>query len=423
MNGSGTISKIRRFSTWLVLLIVAAVSVWFWISRKKEEPASIPTFEVTLGDFVDYVELRGVISVHSSTVITAPYNIGDLQILKLARNGDRITKGDRVVEFDPTSLQRSADQYRASLKQVEAEIARADAQQLLREEQTRTDQISAQFGLERAQLDASTGDVVPAIENEKNILALARAEQKLSELNTKIASSRISAEADRAGIIRRRDKAKADLEQAELNLTALALKSPGDGIITLLPNSQARTSILSGGSPLFKEGDRAYAGAAIAEIPDMSTIQATAAILEADRGRVQQGQPVILRVEALPDREHKGSVSEISPIAKTDYSTYPIRKSFDLKVKLEQPDPRLRAGMTTVLRVEVESLHNSIVIPAEAVFEKGGRQVAYVLVKNNYQERPLTLARRSGNHVLVSAGLKQKERVALQDPTIQENKE
>jgi HlyD family secretion protein len=423
MNRSGAVLKIRRLSIWLVILIVAAASVWFWSSRKKEKPASIATYEVILGDFVDYVELRGEISVRSSIVITAPYNIGDLQILKLARNGDHIKKGDTVVEFDPTSLQRSADQYRASLKQVEAEIARADAQQLLREEQTRTDLVSAQFGLERAQLDASTGDVVPAIENEKNILALAKAEQKLSELDTKIASSRISAEADRTGIIRRRDKAKADLEQAELNLTALMLKSPGDGIITLLPNSQARTNILAGGSPLFKEGDRAYAGAAIAEIPDMSTIQASAPIFEADRGRVQLGQPVLLRVEALPDREHKGLVSEISPLAKIDYSTYPSRKSFDLKVKLEQPDTRLRAGMTASLRIEAERLHNSLVIPAEAVFEKNGRYVAYVLIHNNYEERPLTLARQGGSQVLVAAGLKQKERVALKDPTLPENKE
>ena len=50
--------------------------------------------------------------------------------------------------------------------------------------------MSAQFGLERAQLDANTRDVVPAIENEKNALVLAKAEQKLRELDIKLASSR-----------------------------------------------------------------------------------------------------------------------------------------------------------------------------------------------------------------------------------------
>ena len=37
---------------------------------------------------------------------------------------------------------------------------------------------------------------------------------------------------------------------------------------------------------LFKEGDQAWAGAAIAELPDMTTIHARAPVLEADRGRV-----------------------------------------------------------------------------------------------------------------------------------------
>ncbi len=55
--------------------------------------------------------------------------------------------------------------------------------------------------------------------------------------------------------------------------------------------------------------------------------------------------------------------------------------------------------MTAALRVEVERLPNSIVIPAEAVFDKGGRMVAYVLTNGSYQERTLNLGapqRRAG---------------------------
>jgi HlyD family secretion protein len=425
MNCSGFRAALwfRRLGLVALVALLAGAGICIWYPKKISKTEAIPSVEVRLGDFVDYVELRGEISVRSSIVITAPYNAGDLQILKLARNNTRIQKGDVVVEFDPTSLQRSIDQYRTALKQVEAEIARANAQQRLLEEQNRTDVVNAQFGLERARLDASARDVLPAIENEKNALALAKAEQKLSELDTKIAASRIGAAADLAGVIRKRDKARADLDQAERTLSALTLTSPADGIIALLPNSRARTSIIGGATPLFKEGDRAWAGAAIAEIPDMATIHASAPVYEADRGRVELGQPVTLRVEAVPDKEHKGRVSEISPLARIDYSTYPVRKSFDLRVQLEQPDPRLRAGMTAALRVEVERRPNCIVIPAEAVFDKGGRMVAYVATNGSYQERTLNLARRGGDRVLVADGLREGERVALKDPTVPENHE
>ena len=152
----------------------------------------------------------------------------------------------------------------------------------------------------------------------------------------------------------------------------------------------------------------------------MSTIHARASVYEADRGRVEVGQPVTLFIEAVPDKEHKGSVSEISPLARLDRSTYPTSKNFDLRVQLDQPDSRLRAGMTAAVRVEVERLPDSLVIPEKAVFDKIDRIVAYVLINDSYEERRLVLGRRSGGQVLVEDGLKQGERVALEDPTLPE---
>ena len=407
----------------LLALSAAGASVYLWGPWKRHGAAAIPEAEARTGDFIDTVELRGEIAVRSASVITAPYNAGDLQILKLVPNGSRVRKGDVVVVFDPTMLQRSADQFRAALNQVEAEIARAGAQRRLADEQNQTDVLIARFGLERAQLDASAREVIPAIDHEKNLLSVSKAEQRLRELDTKIESSRVGSEADLAGVLRRRDKARADLEQAEKNLAALTLTSPGDGIITLLPNSRARTSILSGATPSFKEGDRAYAGAAIAELPDMSTIHATAPVYEADRGRVAPGQAVTLNIEAVPDREHRGRVSEISTLARLDRSTYPTRKSFDLKMELDEPDPRLRAGMTAAVRVEVERVPGSLIIPEAAVFDKAGRTAAYVLSGGAYRERTLRLGRRSGGLVMVLSGLKRGERVALKDPTLSETRD
>ena len=425
MSSNGRRKKRGRYFLGFVLCAAALAAGGFYLKARRSDgnAPSVPSAEVKLGDFVDYVEMRGEIRVQASTVISAPYNAGELQILKLIPNGTQVQQGDIVVQFDPSTLQRSADQARSTLRQVEAEIARAKAQQLLSDEQFLTETMSAQFALERARLDASTRDVISAIENEKNVLALGKAEQKLKELETKKASRLVGADADMAGIIRKQKKAQADLEQAERNMTDLSLASPIGGIITLLPNSRARTSVLSSGAtPIFKEGDRAYAGAAIAEIPDLSTIQANAPVTEADRGRVQLGQPVVLNIEGVPDKEHKGTVSEISPLAKLDYSGYPVTKNFDLTVRLENPDPRLRPGMTAGFRVEVERVPGSIVVPASAVFEKGGLTVVYVLSNNAFQERRIVVARRGIGHVMVSNGLKPGERIALKDPIVEQQK-
>jgi HlyD family secretion protein len=412
---------IRKLRLWIAILILVAsgTGIYFWKSGKGAEIPASATAEVQLGDYVDYVELRGEITVRSSTLIKAPYNAGELRILKLVRNDTRVEKGDILVEFDASSMRRTMDQYRAALAQAEAEIGRLEAQQKLQEEKNLTEAISARFALERANLDLGTRDIIPEIEYERNVLAVEKAEQKMEELETKTETYRVGADADLAGAIRKRDKAKEDLEKLENSLVDLTLRSPVDGIINLLPNSRARASILSsGGTPVFKEGDSLWAGASIAEIPDLSTMQATAPVFEAERGKIKLGQKVLMHLEAVPDKEHEGIVRTISPITKIDYTTYPYRKSFEMNVDFIDPDPRLKTGMTGSIRVEAQRLPDSIMVPAEAVFDKDNRMVAYVVASNGYEERTLQLSHRNGNFVRVTKGLTSGERVALRDPTV-----
>jgi RND family efflux transporter MFP subunit len=352
-------------------------------------------------------------------VITAP-SVANLRILKLIPNGARVNEGDEVVAFDPTSLERNMTQLRTALQQAEADVERVLAQQRIQEEQTRTDVLSAEFRLEAARLDASTRDVVSAIENEKNLLSVARAEQKMRELDARLASSLMAAEADLAGVLRKKDKAQEDLKTAEENIAKLVLKSPADGVISILPNSQARTSLLSGSTPIFKEGDSVYSRAAIAELPDMTTIYAVAPVSESDRGRVDVGQPVVMRVEAVPDRDHIGVIGEISTLAGMDTSSVPARKAFDVRMQMAEPDARLRPGMTATIRVEVERVPEAVVIPPETVFERGGRLVVYVLEGKHYRERQVRLVRRNETQIMVASGLEPGERIAARDPVTTE---
>jgi multidrug efflux pump subunit AcrA (membrane-fusion protein) len=74
--------------------------------------------------------------------------------------------------------------------------------------------------------------------------------------------------------------------------------------------------------------------------------------------------------------------------------------------------------MSATFRIEVERFPDAIVIPAEAVFDKGGRVVAYVLAGNRFEERAIDVARRAEGRIMVARGLKPGERLALKDPTL-----
>jgi multidrug efflux pump subunit AcrA (membrane-fusion protein) len=195
----------------------------------------------------------------------------------------------------------------------------------------------------------------------------------------------------------------------------LTVKAPGDGTVTMLRNWRAG---FSGGAAEFKEGDRAWPGAAIADLPDMSSLRIAARIDEVDRGRLQLGEAATVRVDAVPGQEFAGHVAKISPLATTDFSAgWPFPRNFDLEVELGQADPRLKPGMSATARVAVDRIPDSILIPPQASFQKSGRTVTYVVRGSKFEERGIEVGRRSEAQLLVTAGLKPGERVALKDPT------
>jgi len=390
-----------------------------WLARTAPK---VPTAEVRRGEFVDYVQVRGEVKALHSIILIAPFNAGDIQIVRLTRNGDRVHKGDVVVQFDTTTLQQTLDQKGSELKTAEADIEGARAQARLQQEQDLTELMKARYDVERAKLDASKQEILSRIEGEKTKLNLADAEQKLREIEERLKSHQMAAAADIESKKQKRDKALFEMRQAERNLVAMTLRAPVDGMVTLLPNWRAG-GFFSGSAPEFKEGDRTWPGAAIAELPDLSALRIAVRADETDRGRLKPGQSVAVRVDAVPDKEFSGSIAEIGALAKPDFSGWPPAKNFDVAIQLEQADPRMRPGMSATSRVAVGRAPDSILIPAEAAFQKAGRTVAYVLRGSKFEERVVEVARRGNGEVALARGLQPGERVALRDPTLLESSE
>jgi HlyD family secretion protein len=381
----------------------------------------IPVAEVTQGDLVDTVELRGDVKALHSVPIFCPSNAGDIQIVKLAANGSTVHKGDVVATLDPSTLQIPLNQRRSDLKQAQAQVADAQAQAKLTEEQDQTDVLTAKYDAEKARLDASQAEILSAIDGEEKKLTLADAEQKYKQTQQKLEADQASAKANIVSLREKQAKAERDVQQYEDALSRLTLRAPSDGMVSL----QANWRNYNGGdsAPPFKEGDRAWAGAVIAELPDMSSLYLDARSDEADRGRVQAGQVVTARVDALPDRDFPGKIHEISPLAKPDFSNWPLTMYFDVMVALDHPDDRLRPGMSVSERIAVDKFPNVIMVPKEAVFAKNGHSVAYVLVRgDDFEERAVNVGHRGGGQVEVVSGLRKGEHVALKDPTLAANR-
>lgn len=403
----------RHLVALAVVIILGTIGVL--VVRGRTAP-DLPTADVVRGDFVDYLEIRGEIKAGRSVVLSAPMQSGELQIVRLARNGASVKPGDVVVEFDSTTLRRTVQEKQSELRQAEAEIEQGRGQAAMADEQNRTGLLKARYDVDRAKLDVAQRDIIARLDYEKAKLALADAEQRLREQDAKMRSDQAAAAADGAARQRKREKVTADLERAQKALAALQLKAPAAGVVSIMPNFRAGGPF--GSQQEFREGDRAWSGANLVELPDPSTLHILARLDESDRGRMRKGQKGTLKVDAVPDREYTSRVEDIAVLARVDFSSgWPPPRNFDLKLAIDDRDARLRPGMSATARVAVGTLPKVLLVPSEAVFVVDGRPVVYRRTRSDFEPSVVNVLRRGRDQTALASGVHAGEQVALKKPT------
>lgn len=398
----------------VVVLFVGGGGVLGAVRYSNRSPA-ILTFDVTRGEFIDSVQLRGQLKALKSVTISAPAAAGDLQIIKIVTDGTQVKQGDVVVEFDKTKTEQDLAQYRSTLKSAQAEIEQAAAQARLSEEEDLTAVMKARFDVETAKLDASKQEIVSKIEGAEANLKVADAAQKLHEVEEKLKADRAVNQATIDSKTEASKKAAYDVQRAEHALTKMTLQAPATGMISLVSVWHP------GGEAPFKPGDRAWPGAPLAELPDVSTLRVSARADETERGRLALKQSVSAQLDAIPDRQFTGNIEQISTIATIDFSAgWPIPRNFNLEIAIDQTDARLKPGMTAQLTVVVDRVPDALTIPVQASFQKSGQTVSYVWDGSGFQERVIEVGRRNRDRILVVKGLQSGDRVALKDPSVKE---
>ena len=399
----------------LMAIAVAVVGGAAFVAVGKTSEPDVPTAEIKRGEFIDTLELRGDIRPLKSVVLTSPMQSGELQIIKLAKGGSTVKAGDVLVQFDGSTLQRTIQEKKSEARQAEAEIEQARAQAKITQEQNETALLKAKYDIERSKLEINKGDTVSRVENEQAKLALADASQRLRELEEKIKSDRTAAEADLVAKQRKREKALFDVQRAERGLANLEVKAPADGMVSILPNYRAGS--MFGGEQEFREGDRAWPGAAILELPDLSSVHLEARLDEADRGRLRRDQEATVTIEAIPGRQFKARINNISVLARADFSSgFPPPKNFDLNLVLIDVDPKIRPGMTAVARIATDRVPNVVLLPSEALFQRDGAPIVYKLDRGEFVETVVGVQRRGKEQSIIASGVAPGDRIATRRP-------
>jgi RND family efflux transporter MFP subunit len=348
-------------------------------------------------------------------ILDAP-QVPDVRITRLVESGRPVKKGDIVVEFDAAQQEQNLLERNTSVRTVDSEIVQTKASHTIENEADSMNLMTAQYNVERAKLDASKAEVVSAIDGAKNRIQVGVSEGEQKQVETSITSRKVSHEADIERLDQKKDKSLRDVVQAKDYLSKMVIRAPIDGIVNILPNFR------SGGSfgqspPGFKEGDRAWTGAQIAEIPDLSEMRVEMKLDEVDRGKLVPGQLVKIRVDAIPEKEFTASLDFISPIAALIFKGFGNSdKVFPCRATLKNLDPRLRPGMSASAEVIIEREPLALLIPSRASFLLKGKPAVYVQKGQQFLTREIRVGRRNEEDIVVLGGLKEGELVTLESP-------
>jgi HlyD family secretion protein len=219
-----------------------------------------------------------------------------------------VKKGDLIAEVDPTV-------YTASLRQAEGELASAKADQTLKQQ-----------NLER-----------------KKLLAPQRA---ASQLDVDQATAEL-AQAEATIMIR-----QAVVESARANLGYCKITAPVDGIVISRKVDVGQTLTAAMTTPVL-----------FVIAKDISKMNISATISEADIGQVKQGQEVEFHVDAFPDEVFQGLVSQVrkSPTTTQNVVTY------ETIITVDNPGQKLFPGMTADVSIRVANRENALKIPNTAL--------------------------------------------------------
>lgn len=279
------------------------------------------------------------------------------------REGSLVRKGDVLFEIDPRPFKAALDQARAQLAQSEAQLG-------------------------KAKLDVERDTP----------LAQARAIAQ-AQLDTEI-QARLGAQAQV-------DAAKANVEQAELNLEWTKVTSLVTGIAGIaqvqIGNLVGPNSTLTSVSQV--DPIKAYFTVSEQEFTDFHRRFPTEATVEEQRKRI----PLQLILTDGTVYEQPGRISF------ADREVNPATGAIRIAGLFPNPNNLLRPGGFGRIRLSVRSHEHALLVPQRAVIElQGSYQIAVVGDDNKVNIRPVTVGERVGKLWIVNDGVKPGERVIVE---------
>jgi HlyD family secretion protein len=337
--------------------------------------------------------------------------------------GDEVKAGQALVTLHVPELEDEVAQKAAHVRQAEAEVKQAAANVVAARAAAETAAARvavAKAGIARSQADverwraelsrikqlAASGSVTQKLVDETQSqysAAAAAGDEAAAAMTSAEAGAReaealiAKAEADEAAAKAKLGVAEADLKRAETMLGYASITAPFNGVVT-------QRSIDTGH---FVQPANGSGAKPLMVVACTDKVRIYLDVPEMEAGLVTVGDPVTIRVQAMPQDELKATVT------RTSWSLESANRS--LRVEVDVPNERmsLRPGMYATGTIELERRENALTLPVAAVNRQGAEPCCCCVVGGKIERRPVKLGLRSGAEIEIVDGLSDGDAVVL----------
>ncbi len=357
----------------IVLLLVVIVTITALKSGPKG--MDVEVMKAVRGDVSPTVTADGLITAKDTVNISSQV-MGEITSIPF-KEGDRVKKGDVLVQINPDTYQRDVSSAKANLDASKVAARQADVTFIQRKKDW-----------DRAR-DLFEQKIFSTSQRDDAKLALDQA--------------RLAAESAKAMA----EQAASAYQRAQDYLAKTTMRSPIDGVVTAVNAKVGETAMM---------GTMNIQGTVILTVSDLSQIITEVQVDEVDLPRLKLGQPAVVTVDALNGKKYDGTVIEIGASAQAAQSAASSTiRQFKVKVALTHPDAEIKPGITARVRLIADKRKDVLKAPIGAIRseEKDGQQVFYVFVadKGKALKKPITVGLSDDSSTEITSGLKEGDEI------------
>ncbi len=387
----------------------------------KNKQPDIITYDLQIKSFVEKIYGSGTLeSANNFTIVAPTLMSSSVKVSTLAPEGSFVQKGDTVCTLVSTDIQGFYDRYYDELLVTKGELTKQESNNAIQLSLLNSQILENQARMSISQLDSAQLKFAPPVQKrlmelelkknyilEEKLLKKQRAEKKINEQTVRALKSQV---------IQKEQLVQRFQDQLDM----LIIIAPKEGMV-VYPISPTMMFFSGSGEIETQGGTKIAIGSTVnrrmplIELPDLNAMQVKLMVPEGDLKRIEKGQLVIIKPDAVPDLVTTGTVSNISLGGKQMDYKFKV-KTYKITIKIDSLDNQMLPGLSANCELVVNDIQDTIVVPSMSIFERDSLKIVYVSQGDFFTAEPVETGLSNRAHTIISKGLKGTETIALIEP-------